>query len=212
MSIQTLLTGFGPFGNVIKNPTERLVRHFAEAEVPGHDLTTCVLPTSFQRAPQIMSALLRKGGRDGQPFDNVLMLGVATGSPHWRVERWGRNHSDGKADADGFTPNAGQIVAGGPEVLPVTVPVEALLAALEQEGLPVTPSDSAGGYLCNHILYVTLHGLQCAEPSAQAGFLHVPADEQTLAPDAKPAPVFAFVQQVVAVETTLAVLAERRRR
>ncbi len=208
---QTLLTGFGPFGTVACNPTERLVRYFAETEVAGHDLTTCVLPTSFTRAPEMFRAALADGGRDGRPFDYVLMLGVASGSKHWRVERMGRNRDEAPLpDIDDFTPPTRRIDPDAPEVLPVHFPVETLVTALEGTGLPVVASDSAGAYLCNHLLFAALNHLQNRNHPARAGFLHVPADEQTFASNRTTAPQFPFAQHIQAVQVVLSILAERR--
>ena len=133
--MQTLLTSFGPFGTVVSNPTERLVAYFATREVPDHHLTTCVLPVSFARAPERLRAALEQGGAEGHPFDNVLMLGVATGSKVWRVERFGRNRDNARLpDSDGFLPPERSIVPDAPEVLPVSFPVETLVTALERAG------------------------------------------------------------------------------
>jgi pyroglutamyl-peptidase len=206
--MQTLLTGFGPFGNVVSNPTERLVRHFATEAMAEHELTVCHLPTSFARAPALMQCALEQGGRDGRPFDNVLMLGVATGSARWRVERFGRNHDDALTDVDDFTPPARTIIEGAPDLLPVTFPVETMVTALEQAGLPSVASESAGAYLCNHVLFTTLHYLQSAQPSVRAGFLHVPADPQTFRPDLTSAPCFPFAQHIEAVWVVLSALVD----
>ena len=105
--LQTLLTGFGPFATVVDNPTARLVEWFAGEPVAGHEITVCNLPTSFHRAPQLMDGALDTGGRNGRPFDVVLMMGVAQTSAGWRVERYGRNWNGAFADADGFAPQAG---------------------------------------------------------------------------------------------------------
>jgi pyroglutamyl-peptidase len=206
--MQTLLTGFGRFGRVIRNPTERLARYFAEADVPGHELTTCTLPVSFAHATEVMRAQLEVGGRGEQPFDAILMLGLATGSPRWRVERFGRNRDEAIADAENFTPPARIIVPEAPETLPVNVPVDALVNALTEAGLPAVASDSAGGYLCNHVLFTTLHTLRSVGHPAQAGFLHVPADEQTFQAGLTSATLFPFERHVEAVRAALAVLAK----
>jgi pyroglutamyl-peptidase len=206
--MQTLLTGFGPFGRVVRNPTERLARCFAEAEVPGQELTTCTLPVSFARAAAIMRAQIEVGGRGGQPFDTILMLGLATGSPCWRVERFGRNRDEAITDAENFTPAARIIVPDAPETLSVTVPADALLNALTEAGLPAVASDSAGGYLCNHVLFTTLHTLRSAGHPARAGFLHVPADEQTFQAGLTSATMFPFARHVEAVRAALAALTE----
>jgi pyroglutamyl-peptidase len=203
MALQTLLTGFGPFGTVISNPTDRLVGRFATETAPGHEITTCLLPTSFCRAPEIMAVTLERGGRDGSPFDLVLMLGVAQGSPGWRVESCGRNWSDARPDVDSYVPTAGPILPDAPEKIAVTLPVDDLVAALLRAGLPAVVSDSAGGYLCNHILFLTLHRLrQSAHPTC-AGFLHVPADEHTCAPATARSAPSTFAQQVMAVHAVL---------
>lgn len=211
--METLLTGFGPFGKVTCNPTQRLLEQFAGEDIPGHNLTICLLPTSFARAPEILHRVLEAGGRRGRPFMTVLMLGVAVGSPHWRVERWGRNWDETeRPDVDGVTMPGRVIAPEAPERLPARFPVEDLVAALHEAGLPAVASDSAGAYLCNHMLFRTLHYLKCRKRRAQAGFLHVPADEQTCLPGTSDIPIFSFDRHVTAVRTVLAALAKPQAR
>jgi pyroglutamyl-peptidase len=204
--LQTLLTGFGPFGSAVSNPTERLVTHLAGDGVPGHDLTTRVLPVSFARVPELLRAEIEIGGRDGRPFDVILMLGLATGSKCWRVEQFGRNGNKAIEDIDGFMPPAGPIALDAPETFSSTLPTEAILTALEQSGLPAVASENAGGYLCNHALFTVLRYLQQQNHSARAGFLHVPADEQTFKPGVTTAPMFPFDQHIAVVRAVLGVL------
>src|SRR5262245_13813558 len=56
--MRTLLTGFGSFGNVVNNPSARIVEHFARTGAPGHELTARVLPVSFARAGEAIRDLL----------------------------------------------------------------------------------------------------------------------------------------------------------
>ena len=206
MPLQTLLTGFGPFGRVASNPTLRLAEHFSNRTVAGQELTCAVLPVSFATAAERMRALLEIGGAGGRPFNTVLMLGVASGSPHWRVERFGRNHDAALTDADGFTPPERKIVVGGPEILPATLPVEPQIEAIAALGLPVVASDSAGEYLCNHVYYATLNYLKENNSPIRAGFLHVPADEETYESGVTSALTFPFPQHVAALKAVLAAL------
>ena len=207
MPIQTLLTGFGPFGSVANNPTERLVRHFANETVSGLAIATCALPTSFARSKGAFRAALDAGGRNGQPFEIVLMLGVAAGSAGWRVETQGLNwDAPAIPDVDGFCPSGGKIVADGSAHLPIKLPPQAMLSAIEAIGLPVTLSDSAGQYLCNHLLYTALHLAQTRRLPLRAGFLHVPADEHTFASGGAAfanSRVFSFNQHIAAVRAVL---------
>lgn len=158
--MRVLLTGFGPFGEVVSNPTERIARA----------LGGVVLPTSFARAETMLFE--RLSGHDA-----VLMLGVAETSEHVRIELVGRNHDQARIpDVDGAQP-VGAIVEDGPEVLPVTLDVAAVEGAIADTGLRPQRSDSAGAYVCNHLLYRVLHRLQGT--STRAGFLHLPADRHT---------------------------------
>lgn len=204
--MNTLLTGFSAFRDVVDNPTERLVRHFESYGAAGHCLTTAVLPVSYKRAPVLLTEAIDRGHAVGRPFDLVLMLGVASASEYWRVERFGRNENCAIPDADEFAPPP-RIHPAGPSVLEATVPVERLIGALSQAGLPAVLSESAGAYLCNHVLYSALrHVRQCDRP-IQCGFLHVPADGETFCGGAGGGPAFTFAQHVSAVETALAALA-----
>ena len=209
--LQILLTGFGPFGNVIDNPTERLLRYFEHQTVSGLDLTICALPTSFARAPQMFKAALEAGGCNGQPFDIVLMLGVAAGSYAWRVETQGLNWDDPRIpDVDGFSTPGRMIVKGRPAQLPATLSPSLLAQAIETIGVPVILSNSAGAYLCNHLYYAALHHLQTAGHPAQAAFLHIPADEHTYAPETivPVGCVFPFAQHVDVLHAALSYVAQ----
>ncbi|MBI2390292.1 MAG: pyroglutamyl-peptidase I [Deltaproteobacteria bacterium] len=188
--MRVLLTGFGPFGDVASNPSERLARHFAPRVV------TLALPTSFARAARGMREAL---GAD--EFDVVLMLGVAESAQAVHVETQGRNRDEARiADVDGAQ-RRGPIVDGGPEVLPVTIDVARVQGALASAGLAARLSGSAGAYVCNHLLYATLFHLR--ETSTRAGFLHLPADRHTHAP---PRCERAFDEHVAAVEAALSAL------
>lgn len=201
---QTLLTGFGPFGPVVSNPSERLVRYFEAHPRTDQTLTTLVLPVSFARAPALMRATIQKGGLDGEPFAKIVMLGVAVTRTVWSVERFGRNIIQVTyPDADEIIPSASVIEPEGPEVLPSTWPSEKLVEALQSAGIAAEYSNSAGGYLCNYILFTTLQFLQDTGHSAQAGFFHMPADEETLEAGQVPPISVSFIQQLHVVQTLL---------
>ena len=143
---RTLLTGFGPFGRVVSNPTARV------AERLSSEVATLVLPTSFARACRLLLAALASSR-----FDRVVMLGVAANSERFRVERFATNWDDGaNADVEGFTPPPRRIAAGAPARLPVSTSVDAWLAALGSAGVPAVVSESAGAFLCNHALFEAL--------------------------------------------------------
>ena len=203
---QTLITGFGPFGKVVSNPSGRLLKRFAGQVIGDQLITTCLLPVSFTQAPVFMDIALRAGGKNGAPFDHILMLGVADTETRWRVERCGRNANSQFADMDGTIPDA-IIEREAPEILPSTLPSEALELALNAVNLPAYISENAGGYLCNFILFDTLWKLRQSGSNAKAGFLHVPADKQTFADEEANEKAFSFEDHMLALEAALTVLA-----
>lgn len=203
MNASTLLTGFGPFGGIVSNPSQRLLEHFAQVGAPGHDLMTLLLPVAYSNVPSLISAALEGGGKEGRPFENVVMLGVADRSMHWRVECVGRNRDGDAPDIEGQQRAERPIVEDAPETLLCTWPDAPLVKALMQAGLPAQRSEDAGGYLCNHLLFRMLHHLTRSGSKVRAGFLHVPADEATFAPGDPRTSSFTFVQQVAAVNTVL---------
>lgn len=198
---RTLLTGFGSFGPVVNNPAQRIVEHFALCGVPGHQLTTHVFPVTFEGVAASMQSLLQNSG----PFDNVVMLGVSADSNDWRIERLGKNWDDaGRVDSTGVTSPGGPISSGKEVTLACTLPVDRIVTALVNAGIPAVGSDSAGGYLCNHLLYITLDLLRDAE-TTRAGFIHIPADPLTFS-NTHDGRWHSFDKHIRAVQTSLDVL------
>lgn len=182
--MRVLLSGFGPFGDVVSNPTERLARRFGGV----------ALPTSFARAPRRLLESI-------DDHDVVLMLGVADSSEEFRVETLGHNRDEARiVDVDGKQP-CGEIVAGAPPTLPVTVDAARMHVSLVRAGLAASLSTSAGAYVCNRLLFSTLHRLQ--GKATRVGFLHVPADRDT---HAAPRTERAFEELVAAVDAALSSL------
>jgi len=164
--VKVLVTGFGPFGNIVDNPTTRLTKVFDGERIAGRDVVGLALPTSFARAPELLAEKLAS-----EKFDALLMLGVAEAAHAVRIERFARRRRTARMpDVDGAMP----AVLDGPEVLPVTVDVDALDRALEGFGAEL--SDDAGAYVCNHTLYAMLGSAR----GVRIGFLHLPPDERTL--------------------------------
>nr|MCS5627800.1 hypothetical protein [Planctomycetota bacterium] len=96
--------------------------------------------------------------------------------PCYRIERVAHNLDDTEvADNQGEARRSLRIIEDGPESCDAPYPHAELARRLEEQGLPWRFSDSAGGFLCNHVFYhlcraaaVPGSGLECAT------FLHVP--------------------------------------
>ncbi|MDX2259887.1 MAG: pyroglutamyl-peptidase I [Hyphomicrobiaceae bacterium] len=168
-----VLTGFGPFPGVPINATVRLVPEIAMALGKRRidlSIITDILPVAWERGPARVRALIG----EHRP-DLVIHFGVSSAARGLVVERQAHNFCRTSADADGNLPSLNLIDAdlGEAAVLPVSLPLDCVAAALDDMGIRFALSDDAGGYLCNAVLHASLRE---AAPDVAVGFLHVPAD------------------------------------
>ena len=62
----------------------------------------------------------------------------------------------------------------GPDAYFATLPVQAMVDACKEKGVPANVSYSAGTYCCNEVLYELLYALDHRHPGVRGGFVHVP--------------------------------------
>ncbi|BAA29685.1 206aa long hypothetical pyrrolidone-carboxylate peptidase [Pyrococcus horikoshii OT3] len=165
--MKILLTGFEPFGGDDKNPTMDIVEALSERipEVVGE-----ILPVSFKRAREKLLKVLD----DVRP-DITINLGLAPGRTHISVERVAVNMIDARIpDNDGEQPKDEPIVEGGPAAYFATIPTREIVEEMKKNGIPAVLSYTAGTYLCNFAMYLTLHTSATKGYPKIAGFIHVP--------------------------------------
>jgi pyroglutamyl-peptidase len=155
-----LLTGFGPFGDVVDNPSARLVRAVHGLVGGGHRLQALVLPVQWGEATRRTVRAARELGPA-----LVLGFGVATRRAVVEVEALGRPARSG-LDVLGRPPPVPDDDGDDGDDRPATVDVDRLVTALG-----AGRSDDAGAYLCNAWLHEVTAALSCP-----TGFVHVPPD------------------------------------
>jgi len=168
---RVLVTGFDPFANSASNASEEAVRALSD-RVGSSEIITRILPCVFGRS----SELLRHAVRDHAP-DIVICVGEAGGRSRVSLERYAINRDDARIpDNSGQQPTDRIIVADAPLAVESTLPVKAIVEALQADAVPAELSLSAGSYVCNHVFYTLMH-LADATPSIRAaGFVHVPVE------------------------------------
>ncbi|MFP3920948.1 MAG: pyroglutamyl-peptidase I [Dichotomicrobium sp.] len=178
---EVLMTGFGPFPGVARNPSGWLVQTLAHTSgaAPGCGLTAAVLPVGWRDAWGTLEPLL-----DSLRPRHVILFGVAAQAQGFRLEHRAHNAVAAREDAHGEHPEGERILSHGPDTLDATLPFATVAAALAAAGLPVEISHDPGRYLCNALLYHTLHWSR-ANPPARAGFVHIPHHDPEN-PDAAP--------------------------
>lgn len=91
----------------------------------------------------------------------VLAVGQAGGRTDITVERVAINVDDARiADNRGQQPVDEPIVADGPAAWFSTLPIKAMVAAMRSAGIPASVSQTAGTFVCNHVMYGLLHKLR----------------------------------------------------
>ncbi|GIH11972.1 pyroglutamyl-peptidase I [Rugosimonospora africana] len=178
MSPRVLLTGFEPFNGADLNPSWAAVRLAAASPLPGVDLHTQLLPCVFGAASEVLWDAVELLDPDA-----VIAVGQAGGNPGLAVERIAVNLDDATIpDNAGAQPVDQPIVPDGPVGYFATIPVKECVAAVRATGVPAAVSESAGRFVCNHVMYQLLHRAATRRPGRLiGGFVHVPfAPEQVL--------------------------------
>jgi pyroglutamyl-peptidase len=164
-----LVTGFEPFGGEMLNPSALAAQKLDGTVVAGRLVAGAVLPCVFGES----FAVLRREMERVQP-ELVICTGQAGGRAAVSVERVAVNLENADIpDNAGNQPMNNPVVPGGPAAYSSTLPIEAIVAALRQAGLPGEISESAGTFVCNHLFYGLMRTL-AAQPAVRGGFIHLP--------------------------------------
>ena len=165
---RVLVTGFEPFGGASLNPSQLLVEELAKEKLPGVDLATVLLPVEFDRAAEILLEEIEKHSPQ-----IVISFGQAEGRSSITPEKIAINLDDARiADNSGDARKQRAIVTGGADGYFSTLPVEKMVFAINEAGVPANLSLSAGSFVCNHIFYRMQNALQ--GKGIQSGFIHLP--------------------------------------
>ncbi|MER0080946.1 pyroglutamyl-peptidase I [Corynebacterium sp. KPL2861] len=165
--MKILVTAFDAFGGEEINPTERALDKLPD-EIGGAQIIKRPVPTVFGEALKQAIAVAEKEG-----VDAVVCLGQAAGRSHITPERVGINLADASIpDNAGNQPIDEPVVEGGPAAYFSTLPVKAMVAAIQEAEIPARVSTTAGTFVCNHLLYGLLHHFK--DTQVKAGFIHVP--------------------------------------
>lgn len=171
--MKILLTAFDPFGGHGINPALEAVKQIG-SQVEGVQIIKAEIPTVFGAAIQAAEQAICRS----QP-DAVLCIGLAGGSTALSVERVAINIDDACiSDNQGNQPIDEPIVPDGPAAIFSTLPIKGMVSAIRKAGLPAEISNSAGTFVCNHLMYGVLYYIQKNRLNVRAGFMHVPCTPQ----------------------------------
>jgi pyroglutamyl-peptidase len=166
-----LVTAFGPFPGVLRNPSREIALALERDPPAGLFVVARELPVTFEGAPAAVDELVAGCGR--RP-DGLLGLGVQRRAT-LRLERRARGRLTGsRADNAGRTQDDLGLDLGPDHEC--TLDLDELARELVTAGVPdVEVSSDAGGYVCERTYYQLLE--RGRELGVPALFLHVPPVE-----------------------------------
>ncbi|MCB1219902.1 MAG: pyroglutamyl-peptidase I [Planctomycetales bacterium] len=182
--MRILVTGFEPFGKLVDNPSQRLLGQLSAADfAEGAELHSVRLPTSYRGSETLIRELL-----DEIRPDLCVCLGVAQNRRAVCLERIAVNMDDcSLADNDGELAKGREIVPGAALAIQSVLD---LAGVVEQDGadegagqgLPLSISNHAGNFVCNHVYYAALQHIAEHGLPTKCVFIHVPMTEECRGP------------------------------
>ncbi|CAF1161491.1 unnamed protein product [Adineta ricciae] len=150
-----LITGFGSFRSVLKNPSwevAQALKTYAEWTRPLHIITHQLQVTYDDVSKKIPDYWI-----DYNPT-LVVHIGVAKGSKEIRMEKYACNTNYCHTDNNGSVPETEQCVKNdAPKVLMAQLPLSDICSRTRRRThLTIVVSDNAGRYLCEYIYYQSL--------------------------------------------------------
>jgi pyroglutamyl-peptidase I len=164
-----LITGFEPFGGETVNPSWEVVKLLDGMIIDDCRVVARQLPCVFGESLEVLNAAI-----DALQPSVVLAIGQAGGRVDVTVERVAINVDDARIpDNRGQQPVDVAIVPDGPAAWFSTLPIKSMVEALREAGIPASVSQTAGTFVCNHVMYGVLHKL-ADRPEVKGGFIHIP--------------------------------------
>jgi pyroglutamyl-peptidase len=167
--MKILVTGFDPFGDDTINPAIEAVKLLPD-EIKDVEIIKLEIPTVFYKSADVVAEAIEKE----QP-DYVLNIGQAGGRAELTPERVAINMDDARIeDNEGQQPIDKSIREDGEPAYFSKLPIKAMVDYMKKANVPASVSNTAGTFVCNHIMYQTLYLTMTEYPEVKAGFMHIP--------------------------------------
>ncbi|WP_064590246.1 pyroglutamyl-peptidase I [Streptobacillus moniliformis] len=169
-----LITAFEPFGGEKINSTEKVL-NFLPEKIGNLEIIKLLLPVVRNKSLcKIKDKIMEEKPK------YILSLGQAGGSKNIAIERIGINVDDYRIkDNSGNQPIDEKIFCDGENAYFSTLPIKKIYEKLENKGYSVKISNTAGTFVCNHVLYGIRYMIEKEKLDIKSGFIHIPyIDEQ----------------------------------
>lgn len=168
-----LITGFGPFPGMPRNPSGTIATQLAKLRRPALQhvsRASHLFPTSYAAVDRDLSKLIAKH----RP-KILIMFGVAGRTKFMRVETIARNRQSVlHPDVMGLTPRTLATTGKAPSQRRGRAPFVRLQHAARTTGVNARLSRDAGAYICNYVYWRALESLDKGHTPDLVVFIHVP--------------------------------------
>ena len=174
--MKVLITGFDKFGGESINPSNLCVNSLSDV-IDNIEIKKITLPTVFKDSSRVLEENIKSFSPS-----IVICVGQAGGRSKITPERIAINIDDARIpDNIGNSPIDETIRKDGENAYFSTLPIKAIVDELNKNNIPSAISNTAGTFVCNHIMYESLYLASTKYPHIKAGFIHIPyIEEQVL--------------------------------
>lgn len=167
--MKVLITGFDPFGGEIINPALEAVKKLPDT-ISGAEIIKLEIPTVFRKSIEKIEENIIK-----HTPDIVISVGQAGGRFGVTPERIAINIDDARIpDNEKNQPLDTTIFEDGENAYFTNLPIKAMVEEMKKGGIPGSVSNTAGTFVCNHVMYGILYMINKKYPDMKGGFIHVP--------------------------------------
>lgn len=204
--MKLLLTAFDPFGGEPVNPALEAVKQVRD-RIGDVEIVKVEVPTVFGKSIDTVTAAIEQ-----ELPDAVLCIGQAGGRYDLMPERVAINLDDARIkDNEGNQPIDQPVFEDGAPAYFATLPIKAMVKRIREAGIPSSVSNSAGTFVCNHLMYGVLYTLDKKYPGVRGGFMHVPFIPSQVVNRPSPAPSLALADIVRGIEAAVEAIAENQK-
>jgi pyroglutamyl-peptidase len=166
---KVLVTGFEPFDGQLINPSLEAIKRLNSTMFDAK-IYIMPVPTVFNESIRVVKQAIELH----EP-DIVILVGQAGGRKEISIERVAINIDDATIpDNLGIKPINQPIREDGNNAYFSTLPIHKMVEHLKNNHLQASISNSAGTYVCNHLMYGILDYVSIKKLNILAGFIHVP--------------------------------------
>lgn len=167
--MKVLITGFDPFGGEPINPAEEAVKRVRD-NINGAEVIKLTIPTVRTKSVEAIEKAIKKHNPD-----IVISVGQAGGRFDITPERVAINLDDFRIkDNEGNQVVDEIIKEDGQAAYFSNLPIKGMVKHMNENGIPASVSNTAGTFVCNHVMYGILYMIDKKYTNIKGGFIHIP--------------------------------------